>query len=83
MKNELHSTDGAGRESGEGLAGDHSTNPSLTRRATAEPKASGVTLWMGVGVIFALMGLAWTAMFFFASKYRAADVPPPAREAAR
>lgn len=43
----------------------------------------GAWLWVGVGVVFALMAMAWTAMFFFASKHRAADVPLPAREEAR
>ncbi len=38
-------------------------------------------LWIGVGVVFALMALAWTAMFFFASKYRAVDVPLEGRSA--
>jgi hypothetical protein len=41
----------------------------------------GAGLWIGVGVVFALMALAWTAMFFFASKYRAADVPLETRSA--
>jgi hypothetical protein len=41
----------------------------------AEKKPNGTTLWIGVGVVFALMVLAWTAMFFFASKYRAESVP--------
>lgn len=41
----------------------------------AENKPNGTTLWIGVSVVFALMALAWTAMFFFASKHRAADVP--------
>jgi hypothetical protein len=45
--------------------------------------SGGMGLWIGVGVVFALMALAWAAMFFFASKYRAADVPLPAREEAR
>ena len=40
-----------------------------------EKKPNGTTLWIGVGVVFALMALAWTAMFFFASKYRAETVP--------
>ncbi len=44
-------------------------------------KPSSTTMWIGVGVVFALMALAWTAMFFFASKYRAESVPLPAREA--
>lgn len=40
-----------------------------------EKSPSSATLWIGVGVVFALMALAWTAMFFFASKHRAASVP--------
>lgn len=40
-----------------------------------EVKSSSATLWIGVGVVFALMALAWTAMFFFASKHRAETVP--------
>lgn len=38
-------------------------------------KSNGTAMWVGVGTVFALMALAWTAMFFFASKHRAADVP--------
>jgi flagellar basal body-associated protein FliL len=51
---------------------------------SAENKASSSssTMWIGVGVVFALMALAWTAMFFFASKYRAESIPLPAREGA-
>lgn len=41
----------------------------------ASGKKSGAAIWIGVGVVFALMALAWTAMFFFASKYRAESVP--------
>jgi hypothetical protein len=41
----------------------------------------GAGLWIGVGVVFALMAMAWTAMFFFASKYRADDVRTPTKEA--
>ncbi len=43
--------------------------------ARRSPSTSSATLWIGVGVVFALMALAWTAMFFFASKYRAESVP--------
>lgn len=44
---------------------------------TGKPKekTGGAALWIGVGIVFALMALAWTAMFFFASKYRAENVP--------
>ncbi len=38
-------------------------------------KTDGAPLWIGVGVLFGLLALAWTAMFFFASKHRAAEVP--------
>jgi len=41
----------------------------------ASKKSNSTTMWIGVGVVFALMALAWTAMFFFASKYRAESVP--------
>jgi hypothetical protein len=41
----------------------------------APTKTSSVPMWIGVGVVFALMAMAWTAMFFFASKYRAESVP--------
>lgn len=44
-------------------------------KPNAEKKSNGTTLWIGVGAVFALMALAWTAMFFFASKYRAESVP--------
>ena len=37
--------------------------------------ASGAGLWIGVGVVFGLMALAWGAMFFFATKHRPAIVP--------
>ena len=43
-------------------------------------KTGGAGLWIGVGVVFALMALAWTAMFFFASKYRAVDVRTQTKE---
>lgn len=42
---------------------------------TPKAKAGGSAMWIGVGLVFALMATAWTAMFFFASKHRAADVP--------
>jgi hypothetical protein len=51
------------------------------REVPAPARSSGATLWIGVGVVFALMALAWTAMFFFASKYRADDVRTPTKEA--
>jgi flagellar basal body-associated protein FliL len=50
--------------------------------ATPPPRKGGsATMWIGVGIVFALMALAWTAMFFFASKYRAETVPLPPRDA--
>lgn len=64
-----------------------STDPSLSRdlqvpsdanrdrEVPAPVRHSGATLWIGEGVVFALMALAWAAMFFFASKHRAASVP--------
>ncbi len=68
-----------------------SSLPPLTRQAVAdlmadpapETKSSSATLWIGVGVVFLLMALAWTAMFFFSSKYRPATVPLETREEAR
>jgi hypothetical protein len=44
-------------------------------------KTGGKGLWIGVAVGFGLLMLAWTAMFFFASKYRAESVPVETREA--
>lgn len=44
-------------------------------RSEKSPAPTSAPLWIGVGVVFVLMALAWTAMFFFASKHRAADVP--------
>ena len=44
-------------------------------KPVSEEGKRGAGLWIGVGVVFFLMGLAWTAMFFFASKYRAEVVP--------
>lgn len=49
----------------------------------AENKSNGTTLWIGVGVVFALMVMAWAAMFFFASKYRAESVPLEKTEESR
>jgi len=37
--------------------------------------AGGTGMWIGVGVVFGLMALAWAAMFFFATKHRPATVP--------
>ncbi|MEO0054272.1 MAG: hypothetical protein RLZZ50_219 [Verrucomicrobiota bacterium] len=37
-------------------------------------KSSG-WLWGGVALLFALMGCAWTAMFFFARSARVESVP--------
>lgn len=43
--------------------------------ADGKPKTGSATMWIGVGVVFALMVMAWTAMFFFATKHRAESVP--------
>jgi hypothetical protein len=40
-----------------------------------EKKTGSAGMWIGVGVVFALMAMAWTAMFFFATKHRAETVP--------
>jgi flagellar basal body-associated protein FliL len=42
---------------------------------TTPEKSNSTSMWIGVGVVFALMAMAWTAMFFFSSKHRAAEVP--------
>jgi len=44
-------------------------------------ESTTATLWIGVGVVFGLLALAWTAMFFFANRHRPADVPIEHREA--
>ncbi len=49
----------------------------------SEVKPSALTMWIGVACVFLLMALAWTAMFFYAGKHRAADVPLEKREASR
>lgn len=67
------------RELGDRSAGNTPSTPPLTRRAT--DTGNGNAIWIGVGVVFALMALAWAAMFFFASKYSAASVPVAPREA--
>lgn len=46
-------------------------------------QSGGRGLWLGVAAVFLFMVLAWTAMFFFASKYRAAEVPRAAQEEGR
>lgn len=56
-------------------------NSARDKGGDGTPSSSSATLWIGVGVVFALMALAWAAMFFFASKHRAEDVPLPPREA--
>lgn len=43
--------------------------------ATTASKSTGASMWIGVGVVFALLAMAWTAMLFFASKNRVAEVP--------
>lgn len=54
------------------------------KKTKEEGTPSGsATLWIGVGVVFALMALAWTAMFFFSSKYRPDTVPVETREEPR
>jgi hypothetical protein len=40
-----------------------------------DKKTNAAGMWIGVGVVFALMAMAWTAMFYFATKHRPADVP--------
>lgn len=70
---------GSERELREKTGESDASNPPLTRRATS----GGATLWIGVGVVFALMALAWAAMFFFSTKYRPATVPLEQREGAR
>ena len=40
-----------------------------------KPKTGSAGMWIGVGVVFALMAMAWTAMFFFATNHRAESVP--------
>ena len=40
-------------------------------------------VWICVGLLFSLMAIAWTAMFFFASKHRAVDVPLTTRTSAK
>jgi flagellar basal body-associated protein FliL len=47
----------------------------MCAQKTDDKKPGSLTMWIGVGVVFALMALAWTAMFFFASKHRAESVP--------
>lgn len=79
MSNEGKNEPGPEHERGEKTGESNVSNPPLTRRATS----GGATLWIGVGVVFALMALAWTAMFFFSTKYRPATVPMEQREEAR
>lgn len=43
-------------------------------------KAGGKGIWLIVAIGFGLLAMAWTAMFFFASKHRAAEVPLETRE---
>lgn len=87
MTNETNDGRGSERELRERSANQDATVPSLASRATtnsaAETKNSSATLWIGVGAVFLLMALAWTAMFFFSSKYRPASVPLETREEAR
>jgi len=54
---------------------------SRDREVPAPARRLGSTLWLGVAVGFGLLALAWTAMFFFASKHRPAEVPLEHREA--
>ncbi len=46
-----------------------------TMASPSEKPPSCASLWIGVGIVFALLVLAWSAMFYFASKHRAAEVP--------
>jgi len=38
-------------------------------------KSSAMSLWIGVGVVFLLMAIAWTVMFIVATKNRPKEVP--------
>jgi hypothetical protein len=53
---------------------------SIEAESAGRRSPSAVGLWIGVGVVFGLLVLAWTAMFFFANKHRPADVPLETRE---
>jgi hypothetical protein len=47
----------------------------MKNTSISEKENGGAGLWIGVGVVFGLMALAWTAMFFFATQHRPATVP--------
>jgi len=46
----------------------------------SDKKSSALSLWIGVGVVFLLMAIAWTVMFIVASRNRPEDVPLSHRE---
>ena len=41
----------------------------------SDKKSSALSLWIGVGIVFLLMAIAWTVMFIVSSKNRPKDVP--------
>ena len=54
------------------------TDPDMPELQSAkEPSkmAGSAPVWIGVAVVFSLLAMAWTALFFYASKHRAMDVP--------
>ena len=44
-------------------------------KTTPDEVRGSVRIWVGVGVVFGLLALAWITLVFFASKYAPADVP--------
>ena len=57
-------------------------NVAATAHAHEQSKMAGsAPVWIGVGIAFALLAMAWTALFFYASKHRAMDVPLEHRKA--
>ena len=47
----------------------------MTLASKSKKEKGSAGLWIGVAVIFGLMALSWTAMFFFATKHRPATIP--------
>jgi len=47
----------------------------MTLKPKSKNEKGGAGLWIGVAVVFGLMALAWTVMFFFATKHRPATIP--------
>jgi len=41
----------------------------------SDKKSSALSLWIGVGIVFLLMAIAWTTMFIVASRNRPEEVP--------